>query len=153
MRASERTRGVATLKAQSRCAFRGFAETRLDAQPLEQPVPGFNERERGELVHHALQHIWTVLRGSSALAAASLDAELRLIDEAATRAIELVCRRRDPGRRWRQRERDRLQNLLRKWLQLERGRAPFAVEALEDSVRSRDSADSISECASIASID
>ncbi len=65
---NERTRGVATLRAQSRCAFRGFAETRLDAQPLEQPVPGFNERERGELVHHALQHVWTALRDSSALA-------------------------------------------------------------------------------------
>ena len=29
--AEERTRGVATLRAQSRCPFRGFAETRLDA--------------------------------------------------------------------------------------------------------------------------
>ena len=110
----ERTRGVATLRAQSRCAFRGFAETRLDVQPLEQPVPGFNERERGELVHHALQHVWTALRDSSALQAMRPDAEHRLIDEAAAHAIELVCRRRDPGRRWRQRERDRLQNLLGK---------------------------------------
>ncbi|MEO7208901.1 MAG: hypothetical protein ABI356_04145, partial [Steroidobacteraceae bacterium] len=64
---NERTRGVATLRAQSRCAFRGFAETRLNVQPLEQPVPGFNERERGELVHHALQHVWTVLRDSNTL--------------------------------------------------------------------------------------
>jgi len=129
----ERTRGVATLRAQSRCAFRGFAETRLDLQPLEQPVPGFNERERGELVHHALQHVWTVLRDSSALQAMRPDVEHRLIDEAAANAIELVCRRRDPGRRWRLRERDRLQNLLGKWLQLERMRAPFVVQALEGS--------------------
>jgi probable DNA repair protein len=127
----ERTRGIATLRAQSRCAFRGFAETRLDTQPLEQPVPGFNERERGELVHHALQHVWTALRDSSALQAVRPDAERRLIDEAAGRAIEFVCQRRDPGRRWRLRERDRLQNLLGKWLQLERERAPFVVEALE----------------------
>jgi ATP-dependent helicase/nuclease subunit B len=127
----ERTRGVGTLRAQSRCAFRGFAETRLNVQPLEQPVPGFNERERGELVHHALQHVWTVLRDSSALLAVLPDAERRLIDTAAARAIELVCRRRDPGRRWRLRERLRLQNLLGKWLQLERARAPFVVEALE----------------------
>ncbi len=133
--ANERTRGVATLKAQSRCAFRGFAETRLDSQPLEQPVPGFNERERGELVHHALQHVWTVLGDSSALAALRPDAEQRLIDEASGHAIALVCMRRDPGRRWRQRERVRLQNLLGKWLQLERTRAPFVVEALEGGDR------------------
>jgi len=128
---NERTRGVATLRAQSRCAFRGFAETRLDAQPLEQPVPGFNERERGELVHHALQHVWTVLGDSNALRAIRGDAEQRLIDEAGARAIESVCRRRDPGSRWRLREGVRLRNLLTKWLQLERDRAPFSIEALE----------------------
>jgi ATP-dependent helicase/nuclease subunit B len=128
---NERTRGVATLRAQSRCAFRGFAETRLDAQPLEQPVPGFNERERGELVHHALQHVWTQLGDSNALQTVRADAEQRLIDEAASRAIESVCQRRDPGRRWRLREGVRLRNLLTKWLQLERTRAPFSIEALE----------------------
>jgi ATP-dependent helicase/nuclease subunit B len=128
---NERTRGVATLRAQSRCAFRGFAETRLDAQPLEQPVPGFNERERGELVHHALQHVWTALGDSNALQTVRADAEQRLIDEAAARAIESVCQRRDPGRRWRLREGVRLRNLLTKWLQLERARAPFIIETLE----------------------
>jgi ATP-dependent helicase/nuclease subunit B len=128
---NERTRGVATLRAQSRCAFRGFAETRLDAQPLEQPVPGFNERERGELVHHALQHVWTALGDSSALAAVRPDTEQRLIDAAAARAIESLCQRRDPGRRWRVREGVRLRNLLTKWLQFERDRAPFVIEALE----------------------
>jgi probable DNA repair protein len=128
---NERTRGVATLRAQSRCAFRGFAETRLDAQPLEQPVPGFNERERGELVHHALQHVWTALGDSNALHTVRPDAEQRLIDEAAARAIESACQRRDPGRRWRLREAVRLRNLLGKWLQLERARAPFIIEALE----------------------
>jgi len=128
---NERTRGVATLRAQSRCAFRGFAETRLDAQPLEQPVPGFNERERGELVHHALQHVWTALGDSNALQTVRADAEQRLIDEAAARAIESVRQRRDPGRRWRLREGVRLRNLLTKWLQLERARAPFVIESLE----------------------
>jgi probable DNA repair protein len=130
---TERTRGVATLRSQSRCAFRGFAETRLDAEPLDQPVPGFNERERGELVHHALEHVWTALKNSVALQATGPDAERRLIDEAAAHAIELVCRRRDPGRRWRLRERERLQNLLGKWLQLERTREPFFVDVLKGS--------------------
>ncbi len=130
---NERTRGIATLRAQSRCAFRGFAETRLDAQPLEQPVPGFNERERGELVHHALQHVWSLLRDSTVLQALRPHAELTLLDEAAVHALKIVCKRRDPGLRWRLRERQRLQNLLRLWLQLERARAPFAVEVLEET--------------------
>jgi RecB family exonuclease len=129
---NEHTRGIATLRAQSRCAFRGFAETRLDAQPLEQPVPGFNERERGVLVHHALQHVWSLLHDSATLQALPAEAELRLLDDAAAHALKIVCKRRDPGERWRRRERQRLQNLLGKWLQLERARAPFVVEALEE---------------------
>lgn len=131
----ERTRGVATLRAQSRCAFRGFAETRLTTQRLEQPVPGFNERERGELVHHALEHIWTVLRDSNALQNIAPDAQSQLLDAAARRALAIVCKKHDPGPRWRGRELQRLQNLLALWLEIERKRAPFAVEELEQGAQ------------------
>ncbi len=129
--AGERTRGVATLRAQSRCAFRGFAETRLRCERLERPVPGFNDRERGELIHHALEHVWSVLRDSSALLALSQDAQTRLLDEGVVHALARVCRIRDPGPRWRQRERERMAGVLRKWLDVERRREPFEVEQLE----------------------
>jgi RecB family exonuclease len=127
----ERTRGVSTLRAQSRCAFRGFAETRLRCERLERPVPGFNDRERGELIHHALEHIWSVLRDSRALLSTSPDAQARLLDDGVTRALAKVCRVRDPGPRWRQRERERMGNVLGKWLDIERQREPFEVEQLE----------------------
>ncbi len=127
----ERTRGVSTLKAQSRCAFRGFAETRLQCERLERPVPGFNERERGELVHHALEHIWSVLRDSSALESISPDAKAQLLDDSVTRALARVCRERDPGLRWRLRERERMGGVLYKWLETERQREAFEVEQLE----------------------
>jgi probable DNA repair protein len=127
----ERTRGVATLKAQSRCAFRGFAESRLKCEQLERPVPGFNERERGELIHNALEHIWSVLQSSSALQSISAYARGRLLNEAIGRALAKVCRRRDPGPRWRLRERERMRGVLDKWLEVERLREPFEVERLE----------------------
>ena len=128
---AEPTHGVATLKAQSRCAFRGFAETRLECERLERPVPGFNDRERGNLIHHALEHIWSVLRNSSALASIAPDAEAQLLEDGATRALAKVCRIRDPGLRWRLRERERMSGVLRKWLAVERLRQPFEVESLE----------------------
>jgi len=129
----ERTRGVATLRAQSRCAFRGFAETRLQCERLERPVPGFNDRERGELMHHALEHIWAVLRDSDALWTISSDepALWQLLDDAASHALTKVCRIHDPGPRWRNRERDRMHHVLRNWLEAERARATFEVEQLE----------------------
>jgi ATP-dependent helicase/nuclease subunit B len=127
----ERTRGVATLRAQSRCAFRGFAETRLEAQPLDQPIPGFNERERGELVHHALEYVWLELRGSAALHSLNPLQQGLLLHDAAAQALEIARARRDPGKRWRTREHIRLQNLLGKWLDVERARQPFEIDALE----------------------
>lgn len=133
----ERTRGVSTLRAQSRCAFRGFAETRLRTDRLERPVPGFNDRERGELVHHALEHVWERLRDSRALLAITPEAQVRLLDEGIARSLAKVCRSRDPGPRAAQRERERLRNLLSKWLDIERRRQPFEVEHLEPAHQMR----------------
>jgi ATP-dependent helicase/nuclease subunit B len=129
--AGERTHGVATLKAQSRCAFRGFAESRLQAEQLQTPVPGFNPRERGELVHYALEHIWSVLRDSSGLAAIGAAARSELLDRAAEHALQKVYPRRHPGQRWREREHTRLHNLLGKWLDTEAQRTAFRVEQIE----------------------
>ncbi len=131
----ERTRGVSTLKAQSRCAFRGFAETRLKTQRLDRPVPGFNDRERGELLHHALEHVWSELRDSVRLNSISPDAQAELLDDAVKRALQKMCRVRDPGPRWRERERERMHNLLGKWLDVERRRAPFEVEYIEQGAQ------------------
>lgn len=129
--ALERTRGVATLRAQSRCAFRGFAETRLTADTLEQPIPGFNDRERGELVHDALGRVWGRLLDSSRLARLDAQARAGLIDECVRGAIASRCVRRDPGARWRERERVRLVALLERWLEVEEQRAPFVVLRIE----------------------
>jgi len=135
--APDRTRGVASLRAQSLCAFRGFAETRLGADDLEQPTPGFSERERGQLVHQALEYIWSELRDSHALHALSPRAQLELLQAGAERALQAVCKRRDPGPTWRRREVARLGNLLGKWLDTERRRQPFAIEWLEQSAQLR----------------
>lgn len=130
----ERTRGVSTLRAQSRCGFRGFAETRLRAEPLEYPVPGFNERERGELVHDSLERVWSELRGSAGLAAILARPEelARLLSESTRRAIDKLRARRDPGTLWRERERERLMKLLARWLELESARDSFEIERLEE---------------------
>jgi ATP-dependent helicase/nuclease subunit B len=133
--AEEGTRGVATLRAQSQCPFRGFAETRLDAHALEQPVPGFNERERGQILHDALQGIFTEVRDSRSLQdlIGRPEASATRIADHVRRAVEKQRAKRDPGERWVERERRRLQGLLERWLELESLRAPFEVEHIEGS--------------------
>jgi ATP-dependent helicase/nuclease subunit B len=131
----ERTHGVATLRAQSQCPFRGFAETRLDASVLEQPKPGFNERERGQILHDALQGIFTEVSDSRRVQAliAQPEASAERIAHHVRGAVEAQCAKRNPGMRWAERERNRLQGLLARWLELESKRAPFQVERLEGS--------------------
>lgn len=129
--ADEATQGVATLQAQSRCAFRGFATTRLGAVALELPLPGFNSRERGILVHAALESIWRELRGHAALLGLAADREERLVSASVAAALAAVTARRDPGLHWRRRELVRLSGLLREWLAVERRRAPFDVARVE----------------------
>jgi ATP-dependent helicase/DNAse subunit B len=90
-------------------------------------------------LHDALEHIWTELKDSTGLSAlaspAQAEVRRRLLDESALRAIARLCRRRDPGARWRQRERTRLNGLLGKWLAAEAEREPFAVELLEQGAQ------------------
>lgn len=129
--APERTRGIATLRAQSRCPFRGYAETRLGTEALEQPQPGFNVRERGEMLHHALEFIWTELTSSTRLADLAEESRRALVAAAAVQAVETQCARRDPGARWIRREVPRLSELLLSWLDTELKREAFVVEHIE----------------------
>jgi RecB family exonuclease len=131
----ERTRGVGTLKAQSRCAFQGFAFTRLALEPLRSPAPGFADHERGQLLHDALEHLWTELKDSAALAAHTAATLAPLLAESAASAISKARKRRDPGLRWREREQVRLEHLLAHWLEVERVRMPFVAERLEMRAR------------------
>ena len=132
---AECTTGVATLRAQSRCPFRGFAEGRLRGEALRLPAPGFDPAERGTMVHAALERIWRTLGGSAALAALPGADRSRLIARAVEEALERAAARRDPGARWRARERARTEALLARWLDLEAARTPFVVERLESSPR------------------
>lgn len=128
---AERTRGVATLRAQSQCPFRGFAETRLETTVLARPTPGFSARERGEMLHDALERIWLELESSAALQTWGAAALESLIERSVAAAIAAQCARRDPGLRWQRRELPRLCGLLTGWLATEARREPFTVERLE----------------------
>ncbi len=154
VRRGERTRGVSTLRAQSRCAFRGFAETRLRAEPLERPVPGFNERERGELVHDSLERVWSELRDSRRLGPdpdAAGGACTSPLGEHSPR-IDKLRARRDPGRALARTGAGALDEAASPWLDLESAREPFEVERLEEGARPHGTQDSNFRCASIASI-
>jgi ATP-dependent helicase/nuclease subunit B len=137
--------GTRALDLQSRCPFRAYGELRLGALPLETPRPGIDPRERGRLLHSALELLWENLHGSEGLDERHAKGELeRLIEDCVARA---AARTRDAGcnaapalaadapagRPGERREMRRAARLLGELAALERERPPFRVRDLERS--------------------
>jgi ATP-dependent helicase/nuclease subunit B len=136
--------GTRAIELQSRCPFRAYAQLRLGADPLETPVPGITARERGSMLHRALQLLWTRLGGSTELAAARAAQSLgRSISECVAQAASEVLHEVDADtaadatgllelrRAAITRERGRAERLVRALCELEAGRAPFVIHELE----------------------
>lgn len=148
--------GTRSIDRQARCPFRAYAELRLAALPLETPRPGVDPRERGRLMHRALEHLWRELGGSEGLGSRAAAGDLaRLIEACVARAAveihaaagnrSVAGNRLAPENRaaavegettasaaWR-RELRRAARVLRGLAALERQRAPFRVRVLEGS--------------------
>lgn len=116
--------GTRILADQAACPFRAFARHRLAAEALEEPVEGLDARARGLLLHTLMKELWSELKGSAGLAGDVGPA----IEKAAKRAVA-EAKLEDP---FASLERKRLAKLAWEWLEVERGRAPFTVAAMEE---------------------
>lgn len=134
LRAEEQVSGGSFLvRSQSACPFRAFATHRLDIVPLGETTPGIEAKDKGSLLHAALEYIWTHIRSQSELAA--LDEErLAALVEAAVEHAWHVTRLSVPGTT-RDFEHQRMRRALGEWLEVERKRPPFSVERCEKVYR------------------
>lgn len=141
--------GTRSLTLQNDCAFRAYAELRLGAAAPERAEPGVPMDQRGLLLHTALQLLWEQLQTSETLGALGTAALEALIADCVARAAT-VLQAEVRGRRRRgrpapdgqfdlfsalspalTRECARARILIGRLCELERTRAPFAVEATE----------------------
>ncbi|MBI2993207.1 MAG: PD-(D/E)XK nuclease family protein [Gammaproteobacteria bacterium] len=125
--------GAALFRDQAACPFRSFARHRLGARAPDEVDAGLGPPERGTLVHRVMQNVWETLRDHSTLTTAGharLDA---VIGSAVDSALDAIRDRRPggPAPRFAGLERTRLRRLARAWLEMERQRDPFSVEACE----------------------
>ena len=125
--------GVKPLALQAECGFRAYGEMRLRASELESPAPGLDPRERGMLLHKALELIWIKLPGHFELSATEREVLRPTIADSVAAAVVSVFRGFVPLelRPAVERETHRLEKLLEALLDVERSRAPFTVEKLE----------------------
>ena len=121
--------GSDIIRNQSACPFRAFATHRLALAPLGETRPGIEPREKGSLIHHALQHIWEHLKSQQALLALDAEAAASLIGAAIDHAwgkVRIPVTEASRGY-----ERQRMAAVLHEWLEEERKRPSFTVERCE----------------------
>ena len=126
--------GTRVLADQAACPFRAFARHRLGAEGIATPADGMDARDRGNLLHALMAHLWGTLSTKSqfdTMTAAELTAA---IDEAAKVAVAKVRAQRAGvlDGRMADLERERLARLAREWLAIESARGEFAVVAREE---------------------
>ena len=134
--------GQDVLAKQAACPFQAFASKRLGARELSSAERGLSPAQRGNLLHDALQSLWSKelpghppLRSRDDLIAAEMNGTLQpLISEHVRVAMREISAFGVEA--WQQAylhaEESRLVALVTEWLALERGRMPFTVEACEE---------------------
>jgi ATP-dependent helicase/nuclease subunit B len=126
--------GVTPLTLQAECGFRAYGEMRLGARALEAPAPGIDARERGMLLHKALELVWDNLdRQHFSLIATTAQDRRPMIANAVHAAEVHVFRGHVPLelRPAVEREKHRLERLIERLLDVETRRTPFVVDKME----------------------
>ena len=126
--------GSRLFASQSACPFKAFAEHRLSLKVLDKPQLGLNAADRGALLHRALELLWQRLKNRQALLDLSSDDLTALCADCSNYAVNELAQKIPArfGLRYQQLEIQRLQFLLQGWLGLEKDRANFVVEHIED---------------------
>lgn len=123
--------GTWLLRAQAICPAWGYYQYRLGAVPLQEPVEGLDARQRGTLVHDALEAFWTTTKDHAGLQTLLAKGLANAIDQAIDQVLEAynADKKHEPLKpRQHILERNRLSRLLNKWLEMEGARTePFTV--------------------------
>lgn len=131
--------GSEVLKDQAACPFRAFAVKRLHAEALNRRDWGLSAAERGNLLHKALERIWSPDSGAlhslddlhTAIRQQRLAEILRTAIAHAFTKVEFAAGNDPWMRAYLESEKQRLYLRLTAWMKIEAERAPFDVVACE----------------------
>ena len=127
--------GTNVIKLQALCPFKAFAEWRLYATTLETPLPGLRGKERGTIIHKALELIWDKLHNQTSLLNLDEQEYNQLVDETIDQAMTRFMDQHTDQRRYLTLEKKRVKKLLTEWLTTEKIRPPFTVLVSEKSTQ------------------
>ena len=126
--------GSALFKDQSACPFKAFARHRLYAESLQQSDIGLSAAERGNLVHRALQYLWQRLKSSDTQDYRSETELTKIIRSVVQEAIKQQISQQPETftDRFTELEQQRLEQLLKEWLLIEKDRSGFKIISTEE---------------------
>ena len=129
--------GTSLFKLQAACPFRAFAEVRLAARAPDQPEPGLNALDRGQLVHGILRRVWERLRSHQALVTIREEELADLVRSLAGAEIRAFSKHRRVLRspRFAAIEQERMERVVGQWLLLEKQRQAFTMLEQEEGRR------------------
>lgn len=128
-----RSSSTQLLAYQAQCPFRAFAAIRLHAKPVEQEGDGLTLRERGLLLHHALELLWRHLKDQATLLRATADELTACVTDCIQRALKRYASQKPYSfsQAIQIIEQRRLERLIRACLEWDKQRPPFTIAALE----------------------
>ena len=124
--------GSALFEAQAICPAWAFYQYRLGAKALESPTDGLDSLARGNLVHAVLQQFWLNCKSATQLKVMNniqLETAINQAIDAAFKAIHAI---ENVPKQILLIEQQRLLPLINAWLQHEKQRVDFTVQACEE---------------------
>ncbi len=127
--------GSALLANQAKCPFKAFAAHRLGAKAFESKTEGMDSRERGQITHRIMEHLWQELKTQENLYAIAPDALDEWLETMISKTLQASLQRKALSYpKWLQDvEHERLKKLLYAVLEWEKNRPHFVVEAIEQN--------------------
>lgn len=123
--------GSALFEAQAICPAWAFYQYRLGAKALESPTDGLDILARGNLVHAVLQQFWLNCKSASHLKSMTNHQLETAITQAINGAFQANHNIENVPKQILLIEQQRLQPLINAWLQYEKQRVDFTVQACE----------------------
>ncbi len=125
--------GAQILQLQAACGFRAFAEHRLRSSEPDVRSTGLDAMERGSLVHAVMERFWNRVEDQPTLLKLPRQQADAILEECIDDALQALPATAETtwDAAYLNTQRQRLSNLLRPWIELERTRPVFAVRHSE----------------------
>lgn len=125
--------GVQMMQDQANCPFRSYARHRLECKDLDNTNIGFSPKEHGQLLHSVLADIWQDLKNSDSLLNLTKEKLEFLVSCKINRRVKEYGKNIAKGLI--SLEVNRLQRKITEWLDFEKSRGDFKVQAIEKKVK------------------